>query len=185
MDCTLCALPMGPNDSVTQMFCCATTYHTRCYLNQMFHFFQNDCMSCGTVLIQTQPSASSVAVEPPVTAEFCADIRVVKKANAEKNKQMLALRRVVNHAATSFRLQVAPLLASLKAMKREAIMTLKHSEGWKMGMSASRRAKVAVNRFAKKYSLDNRALCELGIIKRYSYWRSRPSYMLRRIRVRI
>ena len=187
MDCTLCAQPIGPDDSNTKMFCCATTYHTRCYLNQMFHFFQHDCMACGTVLFQTPPSASaSVAVTPPMTTEFRADIRVVKKAISEKNKGLIALRRAVHHAATAFRLQVAPLIASLKAMKREAVMAAKHSEGWKLGMSASRRAMAAVNRFAKKYSLDNRALRELGIIKRVSYsWRSRPSYMLRRIRVRI
>ena len=178
---------MGPDDRVTQMFCCPTTYHTRCYLNQMYHFFQSDCMACGSVLFYEPPSeSSSVVVEPPVTAEFRADIRVVKKANAEKSKGMVALRRAAHHAATAFRLQVAPLVASLKAMKREAIMTLKQSEGWKLGMSASRRATAAVNRFAKKYSLNNRVLRTLGVIKRYSYsWRHRPSYILRRLRVRI
>ena len=183
MDCTLCNQAMQPDHRTTQMPCCPAEVHTQCYITYMSHSFNPNCFVCNTVLYHYIPNTD---LPPPLdTPEYRAALRDVKKARAARNKGLLALNKSVRDVAIGFKAQTAPLISSLKAMKREAITTVKLTQGWREGFLTSRRYTAAVNRFTKDFALNTQTLRALRLWPRW-YWKNRPAHIIRRkFRIRI
>ena len=165
------------------MACCPAEAHTQCYITYMNYHFTSRCFACNTTFYHNDPPL----LEPPPldTPEFRAAIREVKKARAIKNKAVVALNRAVHEVAIGFKAQTAPLISSLKAMKREALFTVKLTQGWRDGNRETRRYTALLSRFQKRFAIGSHDLRTMGLRPRYG-WRVRPAYILRRkFRVRI
>lgn len=185
MDCTLCNQAVQPDHRTMQMPCCIAEYHTQCYMTHMSQYFTPRCFACDTVFYHHTPLQNEAGPPPLDTPEFRAAIREVKKARAVKNKAVAALNRAVREVAIGFKAQTSPLIASLKAMKREALLTTKLTQGWRDGSRATRSYTALLSRFQKRFAIGSHDLRTMGLRPRYS-WCIRPAYILRRkFRIRI
>lgn len=171
------------------MPCCAATCHTLCYFQkvQVTEYYYQMILTCPFCTTDTNIviSQQHEIHEPELvmTPALRADLKKVKTADTAERKGLTALRSVVHAAALGFKAQAAPLIASLKAMQREAILNAKLTEGWRQGIAGIRRATTTRNWFTKIYG--STALRSLGVRIRRS-WRNRPSYLIRRkFRVRL
>jgi len=185
MDCTICNQLIQPDSRIIQMSCCTNEYHTQCYMTEMSQYYSPYCIGCGTLFFY---HAHPFPPTPPsdihsANPTFDTERRVVKKAYAACKKGHTVLRKAVNVEVAGFKAQAAPLIASLKAMKREAIFTIKLSQGWREGSLAVRRYKAIASRFKKKFLLSYDTMCHLGLDHT---WRTHPaSYLRRKFRLRI
>ena len=123
--------------------------------------------------------------DPPLTPEIRAGLKKVKKAIAAKNKGFAMAKAAIKAAHTSFKAQSAPLIASLKAMKQEAILAVKLTEGFREGVRSYRAASTIENRFRKQFNIHN--LSSYGVRSRHYRWRwNTPQYILKRkFRIRL
>jgi hypothetical protein len=165
------------------MVCCPAEAHTQCYISHINTYFSTGCFACNTVLFNYNQQPD---VPPPLeTPEFRAALRVVKKARAARNKGLTAINKAVRHVAIGFKAQTAPLISSLKAMKREALQTVKLTQGWRDGVQASRRYTAILNNFTKEFEVNTQMLRAWGLWPRMFY-RNRPTrILLRKFRVQI
>jgi len=169
------------------MICCPAETHTQCFVSHINQNFTPRCVACDAVFYQYDYHYNQSQAGPPPleTPEFRAALREVKKARAAKNKGIAALNRAVREVAIGFKSQTAPLIASLKAMKREAIFTAKLTQGWREGNLTMRRYTTILSRFQKRFAVDSYTLRNLGLRPRYR-WCIRPAYIIRRkFRVKI
>lgn len=187
MDCTLCNEIMQPDHRTIKMVCCPAEAHTQCFMTHISQYYGPRCFACDTVFYEYNHHYHQPQTGPPPldTPEFRAAVREIKKARAAKNKAVIALNRAVREVAIGFKAQSAPLISSLKAMKREAIFTTKLTQGWRDGSRATRSYTMLLCRFQKRFAIGSHDLRALGLRQRYS-WCIRPANILRRkFRVRI
>lgn len=113
-------------------------------------------------------------------------IRKVKKAIAAKNKGLTLAKTAITAAHMAFKAQAAPLIASLAAMKREAMLNAKLTEGFREGMRSQRAALMIENQFRKKFHIQNMYASWLGFGRRRRFgWRTPVSLLRRKFRIRI
>ena len=179
----MCEQAMEPDNRIIQMPCCPAEYHTQCYINHLSLYYHANCLNCGTVFfnVHGMPAGTAETAETDQSSpEFRAAVRNVKKANTARNKALTALKRSVNEVALGFKAQSAPLIASLTAMKREAMAAVKLTDNWRTGTTAVRRASTLLTRFVKKYSVDHSSLGNLDLRQRWCHRYNNPIWLLRR-----
>ena len=123
---------------------------------------------------------------PEITPAMREGIQKVKKAIAAKNKGLRLAQSLIKTAHDAFKAQAAPLIASLKAMKREAMLNAKLTEGFREGMRSQRAALMIENQFSKKFHIQNMYASWLGFGRGRRWgWRTPVSLLRRKFRIRI
>jgi len=174
------------DDKTIQMPCCPAICHTICYFQSITVSQITTCIFCAT-LLAPHPSATFYDSGPETdapneTPEFIADARALKKTVAAEKKALTGLRQIIREAARTFNAQAAPLIASLKGAKREAILGAKLTEEWRTCVSTTRRTTASINRFMKKYNVGRWFLRSRRMIS----WSASPMGIVRRkFRIRI
>lgn len=194
MNCPLCHSLIIEDAKKMDMTCCSATCHTNC-------FFQNaritgdmyrtivTCPCCNdvyqTMLIHVSELGLEPEAIPEITPALRAGIRKVKKATAAKNKGFLLAKSAIKAAHDAFKAQSAPLRMSLKAMKREAILGVKLTEGFREGVRSFRSLTMIRKQFEKDFHIQNMHAGWLGFrrIPRFGWTPIR--LLKRKFRIRI
>jgi hypothetical protein len=119
--------------------------------------------------------------EPEPTSTMREEIKKVKKAIAAKNKGLLLAKAAIKAAHDAFKVQAAPLIASLTAMKHEAMLDVQLTEELREGMRSFRYLINIQNRFKKQFQIQNMNASWLGFgrIRDWSRWNT-PLQLLKR-----
>ena len=178
------------------MTCCPTTSHTSCVFQYMsvasnYHDTVVTFPCCSTTWatqhehLHYGSTQSPPPEDPPLSPEIRAGLKKVKKAIAAKNKGFMLAKAAIKAAHTAFKAQSAPLIASLKAMKQEAVLAAKLTEGFREGVRSYRAASTIESRFRKQFNIHN--VSSYGISTRRYRWRwSTPQGVLnRKFRIRL
>ena len=143
------------------------------------------CMHDTMVHTNHAETAESAVPDPIITPELRADIKKVKKAIAVKNKGIHAAKKRITQGFAAFKAQAAPLMASLTAMKREAMAAMKLTEEYREGVRAIRSANMLMTRFNKKYTLSLSMMRVLGLCRRRRSWYTPQRLLTRRFYIRL
>jgi hypothetical protein len=154
-------------DTTVTFPCCNNTWTT-----------QHEPLQYGSVHTPTTD-------DPPLTPEIRAGLKKVKKAIAAKNKGFTLAKAAIKTAHDAFKAQSAPLIASLKAMKQEALLAAKLTEGFREGVRSYRAASTIETLFRKQFNIHS--LSSYGIrIRRYRWRWSTPQCVLnQKFRIRL
>jgi len=120
---------------------------------------------------------------PEITPVMRAEIKKVKKAIAVKNKGLRLAKTAIKAAHDAFRAQATPLIASLKAMKREAMLGAKLTDGFREGMRSFRAANTSRSRFKKQFHMYSMHAHWLGFGRMLGW--TPLTLMKRKFRIRI
>jgi hypothetical protein len=161
MTCTLCSNELQAEDKVIQMPCCPAIYHTMCYLQRSaYHNYGiMSCFTCNTHVVGTYNSyGQSPPITPEPTPEFLAAAKELKKAFAEKNKGLKAVNQLVRTTHATFKQNSAEAVASLKALKKNAIASIQQTPQWRSYMSSMRRARALRDKFQREFDPDRQVI---------------------------
>ena len=125
MNCQCCEEEIGETPMI-QTTCCENTCHTACYFERIQHTYDYVC--CG--LCEATLVTRTYDPEPTETTEseaLTAAMALLKKAHAETNKAGRALSSVVTREHRVFKAAAAPLVETLKTLKRESMNTIKQT----------------------------------------------------------
>jgi hypothetical protein len=169
---------MQTEDKLIQMPCCPAIYHTMCYLQAYHSYGVMRCFTCNTHIVGPYNSygQSLPVTTPEPTPEFLAAAKELKKAFAEKNKQLKAVNQIVRTTHASFKQTSAEAVSTLKGMKKSAIASIQHTEQWRSYMRTVRRARALRAKFESEFDPN-------GVVIRsiVSTWRGMyPMYSIRR-----
>ena len=187
MNCPVCTEALTEESRSMDMTCCATTCHTACYFQKMRVDIYYDhttviCPFCPNISFLENPHQPEHNEVAPITEtpELRAAIKKVKKAIAAKNKGLRAATSAIATAHAAFKAQADPLIASIKAMKHEAMLTAKLSEGYREGVRTQRSENVLYNKLRKDFSLSYNDERALGLVRRRRRLWTTPCRLLRR-----
>ena len=131
----------------------------------------------------TQHTLAMSEPAPEITPVMRTEIKKVKKAIAAKNKGVRLAKKAIKAAHDAFKAQAAPLLTTLKAMKREAMFGAKLADGFREGVRSFRAANTIENRFQHEFHIQNMHAPWLGFNR---HWCQTPARLLwRKFRIRI
>ena len=191
--CTSCIQPLTSESRTMQMPCCGATGHTICMiqafvLTRTLSTVEVYCAYCSdhvNTYMSNEQDTNSVysdapIVMPPMTPELRAAIKVAKKASVAKNKTTRALATALKNPYLAYKAQTYPIIASLKAIHKEAILTARLTPEYREAVSSSRRYTAIVTRLMKTYGIHGAFLRTLGLRSSYTNWRNCPTRILRR-----
>ena len=179
------------------MTCCTATCHTNCVFQQLSissSYYQTHvvfpCCNKPWVTNHLQPGTPDPGLdqESEITPAMREGIKKVKKAIAAKNKGLLLAKTAIKTAHDAFKAQAAPLIASLTAMKHEAMRDAQLTEEVREGTRSFRSFMIIQNRFKKQFQIQNMSAGWLGFSgMRDCSWRwNTPMRLLdRKFRIRI
>jgi len=199
MDCPLCHEPILEDARKMDMTCCTATCHTNCVFQKLSvsstYFHTHVVFPCCNkpwvtphTPLYTGTSESESESEPEITPAMREGVKKVKKAIAAKNKGFLLAKSVIKTAHDAFKAQAAPLIASLTAMKHEAMLDAQLTEEVREGTRSFRSFMIIQNRFKKQFHIHNMSASWLGFSgMRDCSWRwNTPMRLLeRKFRIRI
>jgi hypothetical protein len=122
---------------------------------------------------------------PEITPALRAGIRKVKKATAAKNKGLRLAKAAIKTAHDAFKAQSAPLRMSLAAMKREAMLGVKLTEGFREGVRTFRSLTMIRTQFAKEFHIPNMYADWLGFRRMRRFGWTPTRFLKRKFRIRI
>jgi hypothetical protein len=129
------------------------------------------------------PTADPEPAEP-VLPEYVESVRRLRKAVIVQRKAAAAFQPVRIAAQKAFKAQTAPLIASLKAMKREALTAMKLTPEFRATVSAQRQTTVLINHIKNSFSLSSYLMERFGLYR--SLWKTRQKWKIRRaFRIRL
>jgi len=191
MSCVICNFTIE-NTHTASAPCCAAVFHTACFVSHMPIAWTSTtvglaCPVCYVVIRSScQPYVATADPDPvePVLPEYVASVRRLRKAVAVQRKAAAAFQPVRVSAQKAFKAQTAPLIASLKAMKREALIALKLTPEFRATVSAQRQTTVLINHIKNSFSLSSYLMERFGLYR--SLWKTRQKWKIRRaFRIRL
>jgi len=201
MSCSICHELLLEDARTMDMTCCSTTSHTNCIFQNLTvsssltqTFIKFPC--CETVwatpfiyvphIMHDEDQDQDQEPNPEITPVMREEIKKIKKAVAANNKGLLLAKRAIKAAHDTFRAQSAPLIASLKAMKREAMLGAKLTFGFHEGTRSRRALHIIYECFKKQFNIHNMYVPWLpfGRMRRWG-WRTPTTLMKRKFRIRI
>jgi len=196
MSCQLCTYPIVDGDSTAETPCCDLIVHTTCIISTIasntIHYHDSICI-CGGILhalshnngidYEAEQAINKIKMEellkqPPAKKE-CS---VLKKAQSEQRKAVNIFNSKLKDAMKTYKEQIGASLNMIKTIKAETIALIKASAEFKNLRKLNSRVSFYLSRFKRKYNLNDRDISSFfggRGRRRWRYWRSNPSSMIR------
>jgi hypothetical protein len=192
---------MLDSDAKAEAPCCDRFFHTTCIIStiasNVVHYHDSICV-CGGILhalshnnaidYEAEQAVNKIRVmevikQPIAKKEF----DVLKKSRIGQTKAIAAFNSKLNDGVKTYMEQIAASLNIINTIKTEAIASIKNSDEFKNLRRLSSRVTFYQSRFKRKYNLNDRDIASLFRGKRrWRYWRSNPTIMIRyKFRIRI
>jgi hypothetical protein len=180
------------------MICCSATCHTTCVFQKMpvsgnydyTHIVFPCCNKPWSIAhtdLQLGEPEPEPEPEPESVPAIREEIKKVKKAIAAKNKGLLLAKSAIKAAHDAFKVQAAPLIASLTAMKHEAMLDAQMTEELREGTRSFRYLINIQSRFKKQFHIQNMNASWLGFgrTRDWSRWNTPLQLLKRKFYIRI
>lgn len=183
MNCALCTLTLSDEGHKIELPCCNGTCHTYCYMEKVrIHASYDHIIAhCPLCDFGTMSAITYTAEHQPapilITPELRAEVKIIKQSIAERNKRITAAKKAINTVFKTFKDHAYPLLASIRALKRDALRTVRNTADFRAGARAQRRTETLVENMQQKFDIYLQDLPGLGIT---NYWTRNMNRVLMR-----
>lgn len=163
--------------------CCSATLHTSCFIREMpVAWYATSahigCPSCLVTIRSNYISSADPAPVEPALPEYVESVRRLKKAVAAQRKAVREFQPVRVASSKAFKVQSAPLIASLKTMKRAALTAMKLTPEFRATVTAQRRTMTILSHIQNTYCLSGYLMDKFGLTR--DVWRLRQQRKIRR-----
>jgi hypothetical protein len=136
------------------------------------------CPSCLVTIRSNYVATTDSAPVEPALPEYTESIKRLKKAIAAQRKAVREFQPVRVASSKAFKVQSAPLIASLKTMKREALTALKLTPEFRATVTAQRRTIAILKHIQNTFCLSGYLMEKFGHTK--DVWRLLPHLKITR-----